>query len=124
MDPQAPQGGAPPQLMQMILSLLAGAGFKNVTKGMSELSQSGTDAQALFSLPNMPLLLAGAGIKDASNSMELIQPIMKMFSPPPPPENEVKPQETAAAMQMLSARLGPGMSGIQMPQQPNLPMMR
>jgi len=127
MDPQSPQGGAPPQLMQMILSLLAGAGFKNVTEGMSKMSETGTSAAQLFSLPNMPLLMAGAGIKDASNSMELIQPIMKMFSPPPPPENEVKPQETAAAMQMLSARLGPGMQGIQVPQapqQPNFPMMR
>lgn len=109
MNPQA--GG----LMQMILSLLAGAGFKNVTEGVSKMSQNGGDIQQLFSLPNMPLLMAGAGIKDAGNSMELIGPIMKMFSPPPPPENEVKPQETAAAMQMLSARLGPGLQGIQVP---------
>ena len=99
MDPQSPQGGGPtPQLMQMIFSLLAGSGFKHVTDGMSKLSQSGGSAQQLFSLPNMPLLMAGAGVKDAANSMELIGPLIKMFSPPPPPENEVKPQEAQAAI--------------------------
>lgn len=105
----------------MIMSLLAGAGFKHVTDGMAKVSQNGGDAMQLFSLPNMPLLMAGAGLKDSANSMELIQPIMKQMMPPPPPENEVKPQETAAAMQMLSARLGPGMQGIVMPQGGGMP---
>ncbi len=123
MDPQAPQGGAPPQLMQMIMGMLAGSGFKDVTEGMSKLAQSGQDPQQMFSLPGFPLLLAGAGLKNAANSMELIQPMIKMMSPPPPPENQPKPQETAAAMQMLGARLGSGMSGIQLPQS-NFPMMR
>ncbi len=119
MDPsqQNPQG-----LMQMIMTMLAGAGFKNVSKGMSDMSQTGSASQ-LFGLPNMPMFLAGAGLKDSANSMELIQPLMKMFMPPPPPENEVKPQETAAAMQMLSAKLGPGMQGIA-PPPGNFPMQR
>jgi len=120
MDPQSPEGGG---LMKMIMSLLAGAGFKHVTDGMAKVSQNGGDAMQLFSLPNMPMLMAGAGIKDAGNSMELIQPLMKAFMPPPPPENQVKPQEAQAAMQMLSANLGPNMQGIQAPQ-PNFPMMR
>jgi hypothetical protein len=120
MDPnQNPQG-----LMQMILTMLAGAGFKNVSKGATDMAQTpGGGAQQLFGLPNMPLFLAGAGLKDAANSMELINPLMKMMMPPPPKEDEVKPPETAAAMQMLSAKLGPGMQGIQVPQG-NFPMMR
>ena len=110
--------------MQMILTMLAGAGFKNVSKGATDMAQTpGGGAQQLFGLPNMPLFLAGAGLKDAANSMELVQPLMKMMMPPPPKEDEVKPPETAAAMQMLSAKLGPGMQGIQVPQG-NFPMQR
>jgi hypothetical protein len=116
MNPQA--GG----LMQMILTMLAGAGFKNVSEGTSKLAQTG-GADQLFKLPNMPLFLAGAGLRDSANSMELIQPLLKMFAPPAPPENEVKPEETAAAMQALSMRLGPGLTGLQV-QGGNPPMMR
>ncbi len=108
----------------MILTMLAGAGFKNVSKGATDMAQTpGGGAQQLFGLPNMPLFLAGAGLKDAANSMELVQPLMKMFMPPPPKEDEVKPQETAAAMASLSAKLGPGLQGIQVPQG-NFPMQR
>ena len=116
-QPQPPQGGPPPNTANMILTLLSGAGFKNVAESMTKLSQSGNDVANFFSMPNMPLLMAGAGIKDAGNSMELINPLMKMFMPPPPPpEGETaKPEEMDAAMRMMAARLGPGMSGIQAP---------
>ena len=106
----------------MIMSMLAGSGFKDVTEGISKLAQSGQDPMQMFSLPGFPMLLAGAGLKNAANSMELINPRMKMMAPPPPPENEVKPEHTAAAMQMLSARLGSGMQGI-IPPAGNSPMM-
>jgi hypothetical protein len=105
-----PQGN----LLQLITSIAAGAGFKNVSKGMKELAESGGDSQQLFNLPNMPLFLAGAGVKDLANSMELVGPLMKMMQPPPQPQ-QPDPQQVAAAMQMLSARLGPGLSGVQLP---------
>ncbi len=107
----------------MILTMLAGAGFKNVSKGATDMAQTPGGASQLFGLPNMPLFLAGAGLKDAANSMELIKPMMALMSPPPPKEDEVKPQETAAAMSALSAKLGPGLQGIQIPQG-NFPMQR
>lgn len=109
----------PNPLMQMIMSLLAGAGFKSVAEGMSKLSQSGNDPTTIFSLPQMPLFLAGAGIKDVGNSMDLVNPLMKAFAPPQPPPDQPKPEQMNAAMQMLSARLGPGLSGIQTPQTMN-----
>lgn len=119
MDPQAQSG-----LFQMILQLLAGSGFKDVTEGISKLAQSGQDPQQIFSLPGFPMLMAGAGIRNAANSMELINPIMKMMQPPQPPQNQSSPEQTAAAMQMLSARLGAGGGGMQGIQPPNLPMAR
>lgn len=101
--------------MSMMMSLAAGAGWKSFTEGTKKLAESGSDAQQLFSLPNMPLFLAGAGAKDLGNSMELIGPLMKMMQPPAPPQQEQKPEEAAAAMQMLSAQLGSGLKGIQAP---------
>lgn len=100
--------------IKMMMSILAGAGFDKITKGISSLSSSGTDLQAMMSLPAMPFMMVGAGVKDAANSMDVLGPMMKLLMPPqpPPPPN---PQEVGAAMQMLSARLGPGMSGIQVP---------
>ena len=100
--------------IQAIIAMLAGAGFKDVTKGVSDLASSGTDLQALMSLPSMPLVFAGAGLKDSANSLELVQPLIKMLMPPapPPPPN---PQEINAAMQMMSARLQPGMQGLALP---------
>jgi hypothetical protein len=113
-----PEGG----MVQMMMSLAAGAGFKNVSEGMKKMAESGQDAQSLFSLPNMPLFLAGAGTRDLANSMELLGPLMKMMQPPPQPQDQPDPQQMAAAMQMLSARLGPGLSGIQAPP-PGMPGM-
>lgn len=98
-----------------MMSLAAGAGFKHVSEGMKKMSESGSDTQSLFQLPNMPLFLAGAGLRDSANSMELLGPLMKMMQPPTPPEQETDPQELQAAMQMLSSRLGSGLSGMQAP---------
>ncbi|HLE18482.1 MAG TPA: hypothetical protein VI728_09390 [Syntrophales bacterium] len=111
-QPQAGQGG---NIVQLMMSLAAGAGFKNVTEGMKKMAESGSSGQQLFQLPNMPLFLAGAGVRDMANSMELLGPLLKMMEPPAPPEQETDPQELQAAMQMLSARLGGGLSGIQAP---------
>lgn len=104
----------------MLLSALAGAGFEKVANGINKLSQSGQDISTIFNLPNMPIFLAGAGLKDAANSLELTQPLLEGLQPPSPPE-QPDPQQLSAAIQMLSARLGPGMSGIQPPQMPGLP---
>ena len=111
-QPQVPQAGG--DITQLMMSLAAGAGFKNVSEGMKKMAESGT-GQQLFSLPNMPLFLAGAGIRDMANSMELLGPLMKMMQPPAPPEQETNPQELQAAMAMLSSRLGGGLSGMQAP---------
>lgn len=100
--------------MSVIVSLLAGAGFKNISKGVSDLASSGVNPQALMSDPNLKLLLAGAGIRDTANSMEVIQPMMQMLNPPKPPPPP-SPAEMGAAMQMLSAQLGGGQSGLQPP---------
>lgn len=97
-----------------MLSVLAGAGFEKFAGGISKLAQSGMDLQTLFTLPNLPLMLAGAGLRDSSNSMELTGPIMKLLNPQPPQQAQgPNPNELSAAMRMLSARLGPGMSGLQ-----------
>lgn len=106
-----PQGN----ILNLLLSVLAGAGFKNVTKGISDLASSGQDIDSIFSLPNFPLLLAGAGLRDSANSMETFGPLIKSMMPPPPSQDQQDPQKVAAAMQMLSARLGGGLSGIQPP---------
>jgi hypothetical protein len=127
MPPGNPAGYAQPQqnpaagnMMQMIMGLLAGGGFKNITKGVNELAQSGVDLQTLMSLPNLPTMMAGAGVKDFANSMEILAPMMQAMMPPPAPPGP-KPQEISAAMQMLSARLGPGLSGLQAPVAPPMP---
>jgi hypothetical protein len=126
MPPGNPAGYAQPQqnpggnMMQMIMGLLAGGGFKNITKGVKELGESGVDLQNLMSLPNLPMMMAGAGVKDFANSMEILQPMMQALMPPAPPPGP-KPQEIGAAMQMLSARMGPGLSGIQAPPPPPMP---
>ena len=112
-----PQGNP----LSLLLSVLAGAGFKNVTKGIADLASSGQDITSIFSLPNFPLLLAGAGLRDSANSMETFGPLVKSMMPPAPPQNQPDPQKTAAAMQMLSARLGGGLSGIQAPMGGGMP---
>jgi len=100
--------------MSLITTLLAGAGFKNVSKGVSDLAGSGVSPKALMGDPTMKMFMAGAGIKDVGNSMDLVNPMMKAMMPPPPPP-QPDPQEMSAAMQMLSANLGPGLSGIRPP---------
>lgn len=101
-------------LLPLLLSVGAGAGFKNVTEGMKKMAESGPDSQALLSAPNMPLFMAGAGLRDMANSMELIGPLMKMLSPQEQPE-QPDPNQVGAAMQMLTAQLGPGLSGLTIP---------
>jgi hypothetical protein len=116
-NPQAQQGTPPPDLMQLITTLLAGAGFKSVAKGVSDLGNSGVNPMGMMQDPNLKMFMAGAGIRDTANSMNLVQPIMKMLQPPPPPP-QPNPQEMAASMQMLSSKLGPGMSGLRPPMGP------
>lgn len=109
-------GGLDGNLISAMLSLLSGAGFDKVSSGINKLAQSGSNIEHLMSLPNFPLLLAGAGIRDVSNSMELVGPILKMLSPPPPSEEQQQdPAKIQAALQMLSARLGPGDTGLRPP---------
>ena len=115
--PPVPQANPQAQMMQAMMAMLAGAGFDKVTKGISNLAQSGTDLQAMMSMPAMPMMMAGAGMKDAANSQEVWGPIMKMMTPPQPPPPP-DPKEVNAAMQMLAARLGPGLSGLQPPRAP------
>ena len=103
-------------LISAMLSLLSGAGFDKVSSGINKLAQSGSNIEHLMSLPNFPLLLAGAGIRDVSNSMELVGPILKMLSPSSPSEEQQQdPAKIQAALSMLSARLGPGDSGLRPP---------
>ena len=102
-----------PESLSALIAVLAGAGFDKVSSGIGKLAQSGQDIGSLFSLPNMPLLMAGAGLRDASNSMDLFGPIMKMLNPQPQQQQGPNPNEMSAAMRMLAARLGPGMTGIQ-----------
>lgn len=104
-------------MLQAMMAMLAGAGFDKISKGVSNLSQSGTNLQSLMSLPTMPFMLAGAGLKDTANSMDIVQPLMKLMMPPQPPPPP-DPKDVNAAMQMMSARLGPGMTGIQAPTGP------
>lgn len=101
-----------------MMSLAAGAGFKSYTDGVKKMADSGSDMKSMFALPGMSTFLAGAGLKDTANSMNLLDPMIKQMFPPPPPEPEVTPSETDAAMQMLSSRLGNGLSGIQPPKTP------
>jgi len=112
------------QMMQMMMAMLAGSGFKNMTKGISDLAQSGMDLQSMMTMPAMPMMMAGAGLKDAANSMDIVGPIMKMMQPPQPPPPP-DPREVNAAMQMLSARMGPGLTGVVPPPAPmmNRPMI-
>src|SRR3990170_1185484 len=104
-------------LISLILSVLAGAGFDKIAGGMGKLAQSGQNIQQLFSLPNFPLLLAGAGLRDTANSMEIMGPLLKSFAPPQQSQQSEQPapEQLSAAMQMLSARLSPGLGGIRPP---------
>ena len=105
---------SPPDIMPMILALLSGAGFKDISKGIGQLSESGSDLTTLTGMPNAPMFMAGAGLKEAANSMEVLQPLMKMLMPPQPPPPP-DPKDVNAAMQMMSARMGTGQHGIQAP---------
>jgi hypothetical protein len=49
--------------------------------------------------------------------MDLVSPLMKMLMPPAPPQPPA-PEDMNAAMQMISAKLGPGMTGLQPPATP------
>ena len=100
--------------LSSLISVLAGAGFEKFASGVNKLAQSGMDLQSLFSLPNLPLMLAGAGSKDMANSMEIAGPIIKSLMPQQPQQQQgPNPNEMSAALRMLAARLGPGMSGLQ-----------
>lgn len=106
--------GPQPDIMGQILALLSGAGFKNISDGTKKLAESGSNLQSLAGMPNAPLFMAGAGLRDASNSMEIVQPLLKLLMPPvPPPPPD--PKDVNAAMQMMSARLGAGQHGLQAP---------
>lgn len=106
-------------ILQLIMQLLAGAGMKNVTSGVKDLSESGTDLQTLVGMPGFLPMMAGAGVKDVANSMSLIQPLMKLLTPPQPPPPP-DPKEVGAAMTMLSAKLAPGMGGLMLPPAPSM----
>lgn len=108
-------------MMTMISTMLAGAGFKNVSKGIADLSSSGVSPMGLMNDPNLKMFLAGAGIRDTANSMELVNPLMKMLQPPAPPP-QPSPSEMSAAMQMLSAKLRPGQQGLALGPQGSLGM--
>jgi len=107
-------GGLP----QLMMSLAAGAGFKSYADSVKKLADSGSDIKSTFAMPGMSLFLSGAGLKDAANSMNLLDPLIKQMFPPPPPEPEVAPNEIDAAMSMLSSKLGGGLSGVQPPATP------
>lgn len=99
-----------------MISVLSGAGFDKFTSGVKKLADSGVDINQLASLPNFPLMLSGAGIKDAANSLELVKPMIAQLMPPPPPQQEQQdPKKLSAAIQMMSARMGPGLQGIRPP---------
>lgn len=107
------QSGPGQNSLTTIISILAGSGFGSFASGIKKLAESGVDVNQLSSLPNFPLLLAGAGVKDAANSMDLIAPLMKqLMPPPPPPEAQINPEHQAAASEMMSAKLGQGLQGI------------
>lgn len=107
-----------PQMINALLAVLAGAGFEKFSKGSKALADSGQDVSSVLSLPNAPLFLAGAGIRDVGNSMEAFGPLLAAFAPPKQPEPESSPQQVGAAMKMLSARLGEGIQGLQLPGAP------
>jgi len=120
LEPQVPSGWPaptetmPPELLSIIVSMLAGAGFDKVAGGVNKLAQSGQNIAELMQMPNMPFVLAGAGLKDSANSMELIGPLLKLLQPPKQEEQQ-DPQQIAAALSMLAAPLGPGLSGVRPP---------
>lgn len=105
----------PENAVSSLMSVLAGSGFKHFADGTSKLAQSGVDVNELFSQPMMPMLLAGAGLKDSANSLEALAPFVQMLFPPQPPPPENSPQEIKGALSMLSARLAPGNKGLQAP---------
>lgn len=103
-------------MISSMLSLLAGGGFEKVAKGVRDLAQSGVDLTSFLSLPNMPIFMAGAFLKDGANSMELLNPIMKVIQGPSSSEEQQQdPAKIQAALAMLSARLGPGDTGLRLP---------
>lgn len=105
------------------MAVLAGSGFKEYAKGTKALADSGQSFEQLLKMPQAPLFLAGAGIRDVGNSMNALMPLIQAFMPPKQPEPEASPQQMNAAMTMLGARLGEGISGIQLgPQMGGAPM--
>lgn len=104
----------PAAALGSILSILAGAGFKNVTEGLNKLTESGGNVGELLNSQDMKLLMAGAGVKDVANSLEIVTPMLQAFMPPKPTVEQQKPEiPISAILPALSAKLGPGMKGLQ-----------
>src|SRR5688500_8162876 len=114
MTPQSAPSQPPQNPMTAIISVLAGAGFDKFSKGLKNLGESGMDLNKMMSMPSFPLMLAGAGLKDSANSMEVAGPLIQQMMPPQPKPEDLppEPQKLSAAMGMLSQKLGPGLSGI------------
>ncbi len=109
---QAPgQGGD----LTSIMTVLAGAGFKGFFDTVIKAQAQGVDINQFMSQPGLPKLLMGVGLKDAANSENVLKPISDALNPPQQQQNQIDPAQMQAALQMLSARLGPGLQGIQAP---------
>ena len=96
------------------MTILAGTGFKDFFDIVIKAQAAGIDISQFMSQPGLPKLLMGVGLKNAANSENLLKPLMESFDPPPQ-QDQIDPQQIQAAMQMLSARLGPGLQGVQPP---------
>jgi hypothetical protein len=115
-----------PKVMDFLLSMLAGAGFEKLSKGIADLAKSGVDANQLLQTPNLKLLVAGAGFKDVMGSMgqqseAVLTPLIKtIFQPPTPPQPEQGPS-VADILPALASSLGPGLMGLRPPPEMRLP---
>jgi len=96
------------------MTILAGTGFKDFFDIIIKAQAAGIDISQFMSQPGLPKLLMGVGLKNAANSENLLKPLMESFDPPPQ-QNQIDPAQIQAAMQSLSMRLGPGLSGVQPP---------
>jgi len=114
-EQQGPAGPGQGGDLTSIMTVLAGAGFKGFFDTVIKAQAQGVDINQFMSQPGLPKLLMGIGLKDAANSENVLKPISDALNPPQQQQDQIDPAQMQAALSMLSARMGPGLQGIQAP---------
>lgn len=106
-DPSQIQPASGGMGIQTLLKFLTGAGLKNMSKSALDFANLGTDIKPILS---DPMITAGVGAEAMGIPPDMI---LSFLQPPAPPEAQ-KPQiPMSALLPALTAKLGPGRTGLQ-----------